>query len=295
MPGHSGRLPPSNLSLGISKTWKILLALLGLFLGWFGCLAAKEASVGVFENYHYVPPTNGSGARWLRRPEVPAASFANLRLMPLFRAVRPDAWVRGLVPIYSVELDSRTELRRLPGRGQENFSEPRFFALPNEDEPPEVAQITGRWEVSAIRSDKSPATFAWELAGDPTGKVAGRFEQLTDFRFAYLTSGWFRSNQLSLTVEYISDRYAVRGTWAQGGLRGTWRHSEDADHGTWAAKSTAVEPPVWQTSEVVPLYEWSRPNSASRYYGVQAPEPNGDWEKAARPLCRVWRLVSLHP
>lgn len=271
------------------------MALLGLLLGWSDCFAAETASVGVFESYHYIPPTSGSGARWLRRAEVSAASFANLRLRPLFRAVRPDAWVRGLVPIYSVELDSRTELRRLPGRGQENFSEPRFFALPNEDEPPEVGQITGRWEVSAIRSDKSPATFAWELAGDPTGKVAGRFEQLTDFRFASLTSGLFRTNQLSLTVEYISDRYTVLGTWAQGELRGTWRHSEDADHGTWAAKPTAIDAPVWQPTEVVPLYEWRRPSSAIRYYGVQAPEPIPDWQKAAQPLCRVWRLVSLQP
>jgi hypothetical protein len=212
-------------------------------------------------------------------------------LRPIFRAVRSEGWFKGLVPIYSVELENRTELRRLPGRGQENLSNPVFHLLPNADEPPEVLQISGRWEVNAIRSDKSPAAFAWEIAADGTGKIAGRFEQLTDYRFAHLIPGTFQKGQIKLGVEYIQQKFDVTGEWSSNRLLGTWHEEDLADRGTWQANRTFNETPPLNEADTVPLYEWVRTTDSARVYQPK-PGPNSpEWIQSPRSLGRVWRLV----
>lgn len=210
---------------------------------------------------------------------------------PSFRAVRPTGWFKGLVAIYAVERENRTELRRLPGRGQENLADPYFLVVPNADEPPEVWQISGLWEVSALRSDKSPATFAWEIASDGSGKIAGRFEQLTDYRFAHLMPGKFLNGQIELGVEYINQRFNVKGTWSPGQLKGTWAELDSTDGGTWHAKHAMQETPRWEDQTLTPLWEWIRDPDGARHYGPE-PGPHGTgWTRSARPLGRVWRLV----
>ena len=47
-----------------------------------------------------------------------------------FRAVTGKTAPSGLVPIFAVETHGRIELRRIPGKGQESFSDPVFFAWP---------------------------------------------------------------------------------------------------------------------------------------------------------------------
>lgn len=210
---------------------------------------------------------------------------------PSFRAVRPTGWFKGLVAIYTVERENRTELRRLPGRGQENLSDPYFMLLPNADEPPEVVQISGLWEISALQSDKSPATFSWEIASDGSGQIAGRFEQLTDYRFAHLVPGKFRNGQVELGVEYINQRFKVKGTWSPGHLKGTWEELDSTDGGTWQAKHTMQEGPRWEDHALAPLWEWTRDKDGARHYGLE-PGPQGPgWTRSQRPLGRVWRLV----
>ena len=73
---------------------------------------------------------------------------------PVFLAVVTNGWPTGLVPVFAVEKANGVELRRRGLAGEENTSEPLFFALPPEDEP-DAAKVAGRWECRAVRNADS--------------------------------------------------------------------------------------------------------------------------------------------
>jgi hypothetical protein len=201
-----------------------------------------------------------------------------------FHAVVTNTWPAGLVPIFGIERTNLFELARRPRRGKENATEPLFFALPPDDEP-DAAKLAGRWELEATRHGGTKDFPVWELAieGD---KVSGRFDQNTDYRFAYLMGGTFRSNVLELRVEYINDAYLINGTWHNGKMKGRWQRADDSESGPWEA--TRPAPKLPPNKNIVDLYEWRRPADDSRRYATE-PEPlSGEWQRAARPLCRVW-------
>jgi hypothetical protein len=202
---------------------------------------------------------------------------------PAFMAVYTNVWLPGLVPIFAVEKTNRFELRRRPPRGQEDSTEPLFFALPLDDEPDALA-IAGRWDVDAIRGD-SRVDFAFEFTTE-TNTVAGRFDQYSEYRFAYLMGGTFNSNLLQLRVEYISDIYLLTATLAHGELIGDWRRSDNSEVGTWKARRRKIvlPPPV----KVVELHEWRRGHERRYTAGVES--PGVDWQRSPRPLCKVWPL-----
>jgi hypothetical protein len=204
----------------------------------------------------------------------------------VFRAVVGQDWRPGLVPLFTVEKEGRHELRRLPGRGQENFSDPLFFALPPEDEP-EAKRIAGRWELAASRDDGSKVRAALELACEGE-RVAGRFDPLTDYRFANVTAGSLRTNHLELRVEHVADAYVLAADWRDGRWLGRWRRADDTDGGElelWRRLSPAVLP-VGLGS--IALHECRRSEGQQpRYLLANEPLPPG-WKRAVRPLCRVW-------
>jgi hypothetical protein len=201
-----------------------------------------------------------------------------------FRAVVTNDWPTGLVPLFAIEGKNGFELRRLPARGQENFSEPLFFALPPEHEPA-AERIAGRWECVASREPNSKDYFAWELAVE-SEKVSGRFDQNTEYRYPYITAGSFRSNRLELRVEYIQDAYLLEGDWNEGSLSGKWRRSDDSEGGTWQATRESARPPT--PAGGVALYEWRRAADGKRRYAVAGEELESGWERSPHPLCRVW-------
>lgn len=203
-----------------------------------------------------------------------------------FHAVVTNTWPSGLVPIFGVQRTNGFELRRRPGRGKENAADPLFFALPPEDEP-EAAKLAGRWELEAIRFSGTKEYPVWELAieGD---KVSGRFDQNTDYRFAYLMGGTFRSNVLELRVEYINDAYVIAGTWHDNKLKGRWRREDDSEEGPWEATRPAGK--SFSNKNVANLYEWSRPSTGLRHYALEQDKPGPGWERPSRPLCRVWLI-----
>jgi hypothetical protein len=202
-----------------------------------------------------------------------------------FVAVCTNNWPAGLVPIFAVEKTNRIELRRRPALGQENSSEPLFYALPPTDEP-EAAKLAGRWDCLGIRGTGTKEFFGWDLAIEGE-KVAGRFDQFTDFRFGRIAGGTFRSNQLELRIEYLMDAYVVKGTWRDGKLKGDWTRVDESENGTWEATRP---PAMFPTStDLVTLYEWRRPTDDARRYFIEGEKPVGDWQRAARPLCRVWK------
>lgn len=202
-----------------------------------------------------------------------------------FLAVCTNNWPGGFVPIFAVEKTNRVELRRRPGLGQENSSEPIFYALPPGDEP-EAAKLAGRWECRGVRGSGSKEFFGWDLAIDGE-KVAGRFDPFTDFRFGRIAGGTFRSNQLELRIEYIMDAYVVKGTWGNGTLKGRWTRVDDSENGTWEATRPAVELPA--ATNLVGLFEWRRPSDEARRYLVEGEKLANDWQRSSRPLCRVWK------
>lgn len=201
-----------------------------------------------------------------------------------FHAVVTNTWPAGLVPIFAVEKTNTFELRRRPGRGKENATEPLFFALPPEDEP-EATKLAGRWELEAVRYSGSKEWPVWELAieGD---KVSGRFDQNTDYRFAYLMGGTFRSNTLELRVEYINDAYLITGHWQDGKMKGRWRRADDSEEGPWEGTRSPTKLP--SNKRTAALYEWHRVSDNSRRYVIETEKAGPEWERAARPLCRVW-------
>jgi hypothetical protein len=200
-----------------------------------------------------------------------------------FYAVVTNEWVAGLAPIFAVEKTNRMELRRRPPRGQENFSEPLFFALPLEDEP-DAVKLVGRWNCRATREGSKPY-LGFDLGLDGN-HVFGRFDQNTDYRFAFIPVGSFRSNWLELRVEYINDIYLLTGLWRDGILKGQWRRSDDSENGTWEA--SRAHTPILAMNDTVALYEWRRAIDGALYYAVGGERMDATWQRAPRPLCRVW-------
>lgn len=258
-----------------------------LWLAWVGCLSgalfplfsqAAEPDVGL------VPFARGetNGLPFLPRKltNAPAA----------FSAVVAREWQPGLLPVFAVEKAGGWELRRRPGIGQENFSEPVFFGLPPENEP-EAVSACGRWEVSATRADGSVLRLALELAVEGEA-VSGRFDQNTDYRFAQVIGGSFRTNRLELAVKYINDDYRLlterRGErWA-----GRWQRTDDSDGGALELFRGLPPTELPAGGHLVDLREFRRPGSEGRRYRLaDEPVPDG-WIAEARPLVRVWRMAA---
>lgn len=209
-----------------------------------------------------------------QKPEIEGAAF---------RAVCTNQWLPGLVPMFLVERRGQIELRRRPLRGQENTTEPLFFALPLEDEA-DAQRLAGRWECNAIRGNNTRADMGWELTMDGTN-VVGRFDQYSEYRYAFVTGGTFQSNRLELKVEYISDIYMILGEWQNGQLVGTWRQNNDGEKGTWKAYRDTVV--TFSANGSVALYEFR--NGTARRYAFEDEKPGAGWERGSRALCRVWR------
>ena len=215
-------------------------ALWALLLIWVeGSAAAAEPPAGLVP-LHRAPTAEGGPPFVLGPAAGPVA---------VFRAVVGQDRRPGLVPLFTVVKEGRHALRRLPGRGQENFSEPLFFALPPEDEP-EAARIAGRWELAATRDDGSKVRVAVELVCEGE-RVAGRFDPLTDHRFASIIAGSRRTNRLELRVEHVADAYVLAADWRDGRWLGRWRRADDTEAGTWKGltrrlgnKGPAADPPL---------------------------------------------------
>lgn len=205
----------------------------------------------------------------------------------LFRLVSfPDGrWPAGLMPIFAVEREGRVELRRLPPRGRENFTEPLGFLLPRPDEP-DAARLAGWWDIVAVDAGGSRRWLGMELAVDGE-RVAGRLDPHTDYRFAHLTGGVWRTNRLTLAIEYVADRYELTATWSDGRLTGTWRRTDDGDHGTWEATRAAEAPALPDPADAVPLHAW-RDAEGNRRFGPAPGPPGGGWTREEPALGLVW-------
>ena len=153
--------------------------------------------------------------------------------------------------------------------------------MPLDDEPDALA-VAGRWEVEAVRGD-SRVNCALELTVE-TNTVAGRFDQYSEYRFADLMGGTFRSNNLQLRVQYTSDVYLLTATLSGGQLIGDWRRDDNSEVGTWKASRRDLD--FATSTNVVELYEWRR--GQERRYTVGAERLDAGWERAARPLSKVW-------
>jgi hypothetical protein len=184
-----------------------------------------------------------------------------------------------------VEKTNRFEFRRRPARGREKDSEPFFFALPPSEEIGAV-KLAGRWELMATRSGSTVFT-GLDIATDQE-KISARFDQNTDYRFAHIMEGTFSSDKLELRVEYIMDAYVLSAKWQEGKLHGEWRHVDDSERGAWEA--TRPGGPSLPDQEAVALYEWRNASDDARRYQLEGEQMELGWERASRPLCRVWRV-----
>ena len=222
--------------------------------------------------------------RFITRNQIEFDKFQAQMQAPAFLAVCTNVWPAGMVPVFAVERTNRFELRRRPPRGQESFSSPLFFALPREDEH-DARKLAGHWEGTAHRPGGTRDYPAWELTleGDV---VAGRFDQNTEYRYAFVSGGTFRSNRLDLRVDYMNESWFLVADWTEGMLKGTWRRGDDSEQGSWEATRPQ---PFLPPGNAVPLFEWRRASDGARRYRLADETPGAEWERAPRPLCRVWR------
>lgn len=204
-----------------------------------------------------------------------------------FRAVTGKTAPPGLVPIFAVETQGRVELRRIPGKGQESFSDPVFFAWPPRRES-EAGKVSGRWEALAIREDRSRHRFALELAVDGE-RVAARFDPDTDYRFAHLTDGRLRHGRLELQVAYLNDYYRLSAERRKDRWVGSWRLEDDSASGPlelWREASATQAPP---RREVIALHECRKAGSPERSYRLADESLPPGWQRVSPPLCEVWK------
>lgn len=203
-----------------------------------------------------------------------------------FRVITASTWPAGLVPIFAVEREGRLELRRRPPAGQENITDPLFFAFPplgNTD----AARLAGRWQIQSTNEYGDRNWTFFELTAERE-RVAGRFDQNTDYRFAFINGGTWRSNRLTLDIEYIQDRYQLEAEWKDGRLSGTWRRPDDSERGHWAGTRPEPDSGVPEVERSVPLWEWRRVTDGARRYGLDPELSLDGWERMPEPLCRVW-------
>ena len=204
-----------------------------------------------------------------------------------FRAVTGKTAPSGLVPIFAVETHGRIELRRIPGKGQESFSDPVFFAWPPRRES-EAGNVSGRWEALAIREDRSRHRFALELAVDGE-RVAARFDPDTDYRFAHLTEGRLERGRLDLQVAYLNDHYLLSAERRKDRWVGSWKLADDSATGPlelWREAPSTKTPP---RRGVIALHECRKAGSPERIYRLaDDPLPPG-WQRVSPPLCEVWK------
>lgn len=203
--------------------------------------------------------------------------------------VVPNAAGAGLVPVFAVERQGMRSLRRLPPKGQEGQFDPVAFVLPLESEPVAGA-ASGRWRVVSRKEDGSVHRLSWELAAAGSA-VSGRFDPDTDYRFAHITDGALAEGRLEFRVEYIEDRYVVRGECGVEGWSGTWQRPDGSEKGEWKATRAVPEKPVQLPPRVVALWEWRR-TAGSRpevSYGVDGQAPSGTgWCRHDPAVGRVW-------
>ena len=204
---------------------------------------------------------------------------------PLFYAIQSPNWPNGFIPIYQTR-DKQTKEWRLSRRlthGKENFTDPLFFALPTSLKMPE-GMLSGRWACEAKHRDGTIDFLHWEIARDGD-IIFGRFDQDTDYRFAWLTEGAIRGNKLRFKADYIDATYELEGSFIPHIIRmeGTWRHTEDADGGTWKAEPAyEIELAHWHWKRVN-LYQNISPSTGKQSLSVDSPISN-----ESQLLCQVW-------
>ena len=228
-------------------------------------------------------PTQEGGTRLgvqrgLKAPLHQGASEAR----PRFFALISQTWPSGFIPIYQTRRkDGSMKLSRRLTQGRENFVEPLFFALPPTDEP-QVGEISGRWSCEATHHDGTIDFLHWEitLVGHT---IVGRFDQDTDYRFAWITEGSFHDPLILLNAEYIDAQYQLRGKLSEGFLQGTWRHLEDDDGGTWQAKPVSSNMSVDPLLDTATLFVYEDALSHQQAWQVGDPQA-----KNGSALCRVW-------
>ena len=256
----------------------------GFWLGIFPAQVESAVSSGLSQVL-LVTLTNGD-ERLVTPADHDFKKMAALHPRPLFQALVTNAWPPAMLPLFLVEKSNHLELRRLPLRGNENSSEPLFFALPP-GIPPDTGTVAGRWEVVAHRADRSRALFGLELAVDGR-QLAGRFDQNTEYRFAYLLGGTVHSNRVQLEVEYINDKYLLEGEWRGDKLSGDWKHRDGEEKGTWeGTRAVPFVPPG--PEKTIRLFEWRHPGGRRRYR-LEEEKAGEGWTREKEPLCRVWAL-----
>ena len=87
--------------------------------------------------------------------------------------------------------------------------------------------------------------------------------------------------------------YTLLGEWRAGRLKGLWQHMDSPEQGTWEAWQEPVQLPP--AAGAVALYEWRRASDDARRYALEGQALEQGWERAPRPLCRVWRVPASKP
>lgn len=218
-----------------------------------------------------------------RKPEKTIQKPAPVTFTPLFYAIQSSKWPNGFIPIYQTQ-DKKTKewkLSRRLSHGKENFTDPLFFAL-----PPNLKEgmVSGRWSCEAKHRDGSVDFLHWEM-GQEGETIFGRFDQDTDYRFAWFIGGTILDNKLRFKAEYIDATYELEGSLSTHMIRmeGTWKHTEDSDGGTWTAEPAFAIELAHSHWKRVNLYQEISPTTGKQILSIDSP-----FSDMSRILCQVW-------
>ena len=175
-----------------------------------------------------------------------------------FRGISSHFWPAGLVPLFAVELESRVELETAPDKGAGKISRNHCSSRCRRRMNRRPAALR------AMESSPQPARPGAGIACQWRSQWTERRPPPDWIRETDLLrlphGGVWESNHLTLTVEYLNDRYAMVGDERVGFLRGTWRQIPEGDDGIWQAKRPT------QTGRIphpmTPwLFQWTRPQT----------------------------------
>src|SRR5207244_10106997 len=112
-----------------------------------------------------------------------------------------------------------------------------------------------------------------------------------------IRGGSFKAATLRLDVLHEEKAYALTASIGAGKLRGDWNRLDGGERGTWSG--TRFDPVPPEDNSLVSLYEYRHTQNNGRIYSTNAELADKTWQRAAAPICRVWRnpmtVLSLDP
>lgn len=200
----------------------------------------------------------------------------------------------GSVALFEEVVGVRPVVRRLPALGREGEAMVLCRVLERSGVGGAGPGVDGRWRVVSRGQDGAVHRLGWEWWSDGV-RLAGRLDPEGDYRFAQLERGTNEAGRVAFAVQYIQDRYELRGRATERGWAGDWRKAGQEEAGTWVAERVPVDEagagagPLRSAEAAVGLRRWARRLDGATWVGLEGEIPPGEGWVMDAELGRAWR------